>query len=247
MEPDGQLIIDELLPSGSITSGDLVNLGYRKDQLAIFGAMLSDPECVLKYQSDNGIPDGQVEKAWQHFFERNEWIFGFGLDYRFLGVLQREAHVGNEDLAGRDGAVADFLMSAGKFTVLVEMKRPDTPLFDISKNRSGSWKLSAPLVDAVSQILEQKAVWQVRAETNRTASFTSGGDLIDQGTLDPKAILILGSERSFSGSDKEQAIKRRTFELFRRDSRNVEILTYDELYERAKFIVGHAEQAGPHS
>jgi hypothetical protein len=26
-------------------------------------------------------------------------------------------------------------------------------------------------------------------------------------------------------------------ELFRRDSRNVEILTFDELFERAKFIV----------
>ena len=31
-------------------------------------------------------------------------------------------------------------------------------------------------------------------------------------------------------------IKKKTFELFRRDSRNIEIITYDELYERAKFI-----------
>jgi len=29
----------------------------------------------------------------------------------------------------------------------------------------------------------------------------------------------------------------KTFELFRRDSRNVEILTYDELYNRAEYIV----------
>jgi hypothetical protein len=29
----------------------------------------------------------------------------------------------------------------------------------------------------------------------------------------------------------------KTFELFRRDSRNVEILTFDELYDRATFIV----------
>ncbi len=32
-------------------------------------------------------------------------------------------------------------------------------------------------------------------------------------------------------------IKQKTFELYRRDSRNVEILTYDELYERAYYIV----------
>ena len=40
-------------------------------------------------------------------------------------------------------------------------------------------------------------------------------------------------------SDKEKRVKLKTFELFRRDSRNVEIITYDELYERAKFIVEH--------
>lgn len=32
-------------------------------------------------------------------------------------------------------------------------------------------------------------------------------------------------------------MKRKTLELFRRDSRNVEIITYDELLERASFIV----------
>jgi hypothetical protein len=32
-------------------------------------------------------------------------------------------------------------------------------------------------------------------------------------------------------------IKEKTLELFRRDSRNVELVTYDELYERARFIV----------
>lgn len=32
-------------------------------------------------------------------------------------------------------------------------------------------------------------------------------------------------------------IKKKTFELFRQDSLNIEILTYDELFERAKYIV----------
>jgi len=38
---------------------------------------------------------------------------------------------------------------------------------------------------------------------------------------------------------KELQIKAKSFELFRRDSRNVEIVTFDELFERAKFIVEH--------
>jgi len=32
------------------------------------------------------------------------------------------------------------------------------------------------------------------------------------------------------------------WELFRRDSRNIEILIYDELYKRAKFIVSYSSK-----
>jgi hypothetical protein len=57
--------------------------------------------------------------------------------------------------------------------------------------------------------------------------------------VDPKAILIIGSDAAFNeDNDRERSIKYRTFELFRRDSRNIDILTFDELYERAEFIVG---------
>ncbi|MBK6340391.1 MAG: hypothetical protein IPF63_12640 [Bacteroidetes bacterium] len=39
-----------------------------------------------------------------------------------------------------------------------------------------------------------------------------------------------------SSNTLEKEIKKKTLELFRMDSRNVEILTFDELYERACFI-----------
>lgn len=57
--------------------------------------------------------------------------------------------------------------------------------------------------------------------------------------------MIIGNWNEVENSQepsKIKEIKRITFELFRRDSRNVEILTYDELYNRAKFIVNqHSE------
>jgi len=40
-------------------------------------------------------------------------------------------------------------------------------------------------------------------------------------------------------NDRERQIKWRTLELFHRDSRNVDIITYDELQDRAKFVVEH--------
>lgn len=244
-QPDGLAIVDELLRNGSITSRDLVNIGYRKRQLEIFDGLLHDPEYPSAYSAEQGIASDKLEKVWQHFFENNQWIFGFGLDYRFLGLLQREAHVSDEDLAGRDGSIADFLMGTTNFTVIVEIKRPDTRLFEERRNKAGTWKLSSELIDSVSQILQQKAGWQVKAEVNASDNFNTDGSLIRQKTADPKSILIVGSNSQVCGTEKEQAIKLRTFELFRRDSRNIEIITYDELYERARFIVGHSGSRQP--
>jgi len=84
--------------------------------------------------------------------------------------------------------------------------------------------------------LEQKSSGQARYEKGDI--YNTNGDLITQKPYDSKTILIIGNWSEIKGStDLEQKIKEKTFELFRRDSRNVEILTYDELYEKARFIV----------
>ena len=173
------------------------------------------------------------ERRWQKFFEENPWIFGYGLNYQYLKILQREAHISSVDLDGKNEVIGDFLM-AHKFTVLVELKRPDTKLFGDKIERSETWKLSNELHYAVSQILAQKAEWQIKS---RSTNFDTTGKRITEETYDPKTILIIGNTEQFAGDSKESTIKARTFELFRRNSRNIEILTFDELYERADYIV----------
>lgn len=245
LRKDGQKIIEELINSGIITSTDIVNIGYRKKQLEIFDKLLNQANYFVTYISENKLKDTRHESAWQHFFQSNDWIFGYGLDYRFLGILQKEAHVSSTDVAGKGDVINDFLLGCNKFTVLVELKRHDTPLFGKDKNRSNSWTLSDDLISGLSQILEQKASWQVFAETNASGNFDDKGNLIKQKTVDPKSILVIGSTKQFNGDNKENQIKAKTFELFRRDSRNIEILTYDELYERAKFIIEHKQKDTP--
>lgn len=242
LRKDGQAIIEELINSGIITSGDIVNIGYRKKQLEIFEKLLNQSDYIETYKADNKIAGLGPEAVWQHFFSSNDWIFGYGLDYRFLGILQEQAHIAASDVSGKGSVISDFLMGCSKFTVLVEIKKPDTPLFGKSKNRSNAWALSDDLISALSQLLEQKASWQVSAATDTGGGFDSDGNPIKQKTVDPKSILIIGSAKQFEGEDKENLIKAKTFELFRRDSRNVEILTYDELFERASFIVSHKQK-----
>ncbi|MCD4743607.1 MAG: DUF4263 domain-containing protein [Desulfobacteraceae bacterium] len=218
---ENRLKLLEQMRDGKLTKEDLDILSGRKRGLEVFYEKLY-------------VEKDWNEPQWQSFFEKNTWIFGYGLDYRFLTILQREAALSGSDLDGKNTVEGDFLLGSKDFTVLVELKRPDTPLFESSKSRSRSWKLSKQLLDAVSQILAQKASWEIEATKS---CYNSEGDLIKQKTCDPKCILIIGNKDQFDRNQREQDIKFRTFELFRRDSRNIEILTYDELYERANFIV----------
>lgn len=211
----------ELFGSQHLTNEDINILLGRKKSLEIFELHLKN----LDWE----------EKEWQQFFEENSWIFGYGLNYQYLKILQREGHISNVDLNGKNEVIIDFLMASSNFTILVELKRPDTPLFGTQIERSETWKLSTDLHSALSQILAQKAEWQLKSESE---NYDSNNKLIKQKTVDPKTILIIGSSNQYSGEEnKVNKIKSRTFELFRRNSRNIDIITYDELYARAYYIV----------
>ncbi len=245
---DGQDIIKTLLDDGTLTSSDIVNIGYRKEQLRIFKTLLEQPNYWQEYgQSEkNNRKNGDFtkeEKVWQHFFKRNPWIFGYGLDYRYLEILQHEAVINGADISGKNEERIDVLMGATKYTVLVELKKPTTKIFEERQNRANSWSLSKDLIWAMSQILEYKAAHQVEWDQNEGSRYDYTGNKLAQKALDPKAILIIGSDNMLDGdNDRETDIRKRTFELYRRDSRNIEIFTYDELYERAKFIVNNGQR-----
>jgi hypothetical protein len=216
----------------------------RHNELELFKGFLDNPANLIAYATARGIDSSKPEKVWQYFFEHNPWIFGYGLDYAFLSILQREATVGSPTAGGREQEFVDFLMGSSEYTVLVELKTPQTPLFAAKQNRAGTWSLSSDLIDAESQILEQKASLQDYAAKNPEKMINKEGNHIHQRTLNPKTILIVGCSDQFDGcpTDLERDIKLRTFELHRRDLANVRILTFDELYERAWHIVEIADK-----
>lgn len=233
---DGSDVVYELLDNGLITNQDLVNTGYRKYQLEIFDTLLNR-NGLANYKIQIDKPNTKDETAWQHFFQANEWIFGYGLDYRFQGILQKEFHASTSNAAGKEEVIADFLLGDKKFTTFVELKLPNTELFNKSKNRSNCWSLSNSLIDAFSQILEQKASGQIKIETSKEL-IGDNYEEITQHSYDSKTILLMGSWSQIDNDPTGiKRIKEKTLELFRRDSRNVELVTYDELYERARFIV----------
>jgi antiviral defense system Shedu protein SduA len=223
-----------------ITSEDIVALGYRRKQLRIFGRLLSDPsyfEAALRKH-----PKGP-EDVWQKFFEANPWIFGCGLSLICFGPLDKcrlEQTVRGFDLTGPGKRVDALLKSHAMLstTCFVEIKRHDTELVAESSYRAGIWRPSKELSGAVAQIqgtvsaaLEQ---WQAR-ETISTADGEPTGETLF--TTEPRSFVICGSLGEFQAEHGINERKFRSFELYRRNLIRPEIVTFDELFERARFIV----------
>lgn len=199
--------------------------------------LLGRRQGMKEYESHMLLNDWS-EAQWQDYFEREQWVFGYGLDYRVMRQFSREATVGAGGSDNQNKPVIDFLMSFTDYTVLVEIKKPDTPIFRGScGGRAGTWEFSSDFVSAVSQILEQKAEWLSYAQTGEHYN-KSGTEALAARTRNAKSILVIGSRDEFSraGTPRAANVMRDTFELFRREHRSIDIVTFDELLERARFI-----------
>lgn len=177
-----------------------------------------------------------AERDWQDFFEREQWVFGYGLDYRVMRHFDREMVVGSVGTDNRNKPTVDFLGTFTEYTVLVEIKRPDTRIFRTARGgRAGTWEFSADFMSSVSQIIQQKAEWLAFAQSGDHWN-KAGTKKLEARTRNAKTVLIIGSLAEFSDGDRNAKIKRDTFELFRRENRTIDILTFDEVLERARFI-----------
>lgn len=149
-----------------------------------------------------------------------------------ISEIQGQPHYGGTTLAGIGGQRGDYLMASQaqvKFTVLVDVKTPGSPLVT-RMYRNKAYEVGRDFMGAISQLQSNCRTWVVdgsRREGNvekLAAEQTS--------TYEPKGILVIGMTTQLDNNDK-----RATFELFRRNLHNPEIITYDELLERARFIV----------
>ena len=208
----------------NLSHEDIQILLGRKEALEVFESHL--------VKKDWNEPD------WQNFFKEQNWIFGSGLDYRIMTPFDREMNVTSVGTDNKEKAIVDFLMGFSDFTVTVEVKKPETAIFQkVKGGRSGIWSFHHDFIEAVSQVLEQKTEWHILGQKNNL--YDKDGKKLLKRTRDAKAILVIGDKSEFLSldNDREREIKQDTFELFRRDSRNIEVITYDELFERASFIV----------
>lgn len=240
-------LIEELI-NNQVTTQEIVNLGYRKRQLGIFQRLLNESEFFQLTQTELGA-NKKDEDVWQAFFEKNTWIFGYGLSYIFNSTLDNsklEQVVKGSSFTGAGKRVDALLKSKGIINSLcfAEIKTHKTPLLKkVSEPyRKECWAPSAEFSGAIAQI--QKTVQLSLEEINtKTQIKNDVGALTGENLYlyQPKSFLVIGMLSEFSGEHGENEEKFSSFELLRRNLTNPEVITFDELYQRAKYIVDFEE------
>lgn len=231
-----------------ITKSDIVTLGYRKKQLYNFEKLLNDLEYFNKLKSLYKVTSD--ERLWQLFFEKNTWIFGYGLDYIFNSPLEEkklEQVVSGFDFNSSGKRVDALLKTKGFINSLcfAEIKTPDAHLIKNTKTpyRPECWQISDELSGAVAQI--QKTVQKsIKNISTKTEIKDGSGNLTGEELFiyQPKSILIVGNLQQFIGESGINEDKFSSFELFRQNLKSPEIITFDELFERAKYIIKNTEK-----
>lgn len=230
---DNQELVLELARS-ELNKSDIVAIGYRKRQLELFRSMLKE--------------GATTEQQWQEFFDRNKWVFGYGLTYIFLSNLDQrklEQIVAGNDLWDSGKRADAVLKTRGAVEALcfVEIKKHNTPLLKSDAYRPSCWAPSNELTGGVvqSQVTVEKAI---RTAVQSFAPHTISGDPTGEQLFayQPRSFLVVGNLDEFKTPVGINIDKYRSFELYRRHTGRPEIITFDELYERAKFIVESVEE-----
>lgn len=211
-----------------IDEKDVISIAYRKKQLEKFKELLDDKNIK--------------EPDWQKFFENNTWIFGYGLSYIFqtnLDDKKIEQVVSGFDFASSGKRVDGLLKTRGLINSLcfIEIKTHKTPLLK-NEYRISCWNISDELSGAISQIqntvsLATHSIYDKISLNDKNGNPT-GEEVFN---YQPKSFLIVGKLDEFKTEHGVNSNKLRSFELFRKNIFSPEIITFDELYERARFIV----------
>ena len=240
---DNEEVFAEILKF-EITKEDVVAIGYRKKQFDIFNKLLSDVEYFDFLKEKMKCTS---EALWQKFFEKNQWIFGYGLGYIFLSGLDNKKleQVVQGYSVNSFGKRVDALMKTNSLIsslCFVEIKTSNTKLLESKPYRPGCFAASRDLTGAVAQVQGTVASAIDTLSTKISVEDREGNPTGEEiFNYQPKSYLVIGSLEEFRTENGVNRDKYRSFELFRKNISSPEIITFDELFERAKFIIARNE------
>ncbi|MBB3602791.1 hypothetical protein FHT40_002452 [Mycolicibacterium sp. BK556] len=231
--------------AGKLTQQDLDLLANRKGELDRFHRLLTDDTYFAAEKTRLGKT--RNEDVWQAFFEENPWIFGYGLNLISCESFddgKLEKITTGADLFGGAGKRSDaVLRTRGVVSSLLfcEIKRHDTSLLAPQPYRKPDvYQPSSDVVGAVSQVQKtaDKALRGIHDYVHRHFKADGTPTGIEVSTVRPRQVVVVGKTAEFEAGGVLNPEKMAAFEFYRRSVLDTEIITFDELYERARFIVG---------
>lgn len=166
------------------------------------------------------------EPKWQAFFKANPFVLGLAFPHPVI-MIQDQAHVGGTMLRGAGESIVDFLF-AQRFTgslALIEIKRPATKLIETKTFRGDLHAPHKDLTSAMAQVLDQR--FQL---LNNFAAKSHDPGLKDTHVSTVHCIVIAGTAPS-------TIQEKRSLDLFRHSSRDVVVVTFDELLDKLREIL----------
>lgn len=174
----------------------------------------------------------KLEERCQSFFTKNHWILSNILAMPVV-LLGGKVYVGGKSISNKGGKEADFLFrnKLTKNVFIIEIKTPLKKIIDTHNpyRKPDVFSIGKEVTGGLVQALDQKDNLQKEYYTlSKSGEFQS---------FNPKVVLIIGNLNSL----KKNEIK--SFELFRNNIKDVEIITYDELVRRTDLILGEFIEA----
>ena len=165
------------------------------------------------------------ESHWQAFFHENPFILHMAFGYPVIKV-QDQASVGGRKVSGRGEKITDFLVKNAltNNTALFEIKTPQAALLMTTPYREGVLAPTKELSGSINQALDQRYQFQ-----KQVTSIKDNSRIWDIESYAVHCCLIIG--RTPQDSDE-----RKSFELFRHNSKDVSVVTFDELLEKVKHL-----------
>jgi hypothetical protein len=237
----------ELIQSDASAS-DVVALAHRREVVERFRELLNDTDAFEKDRANTAR--GRPEDVRQKLLEENPWILGVSLAGQLLtswDPKKLERLVVGASVTGPGKRADALLQTSGRIRalVLVEIKTHETPLLAGSEYRSGSWPPSSELTGAVAQA--QRTVDMAVDEIGeRLPDIDEEGAETGEAVhvVRPRSFVIAGRLDQLRGESGVNVAKYRSFELYRRNLYEPEIITFDELLARAEWHVEMAEKDG---
>lgn len=163
------------------------------------------------------------EDTWQKLFNQNPFILSLAFGYPAIKISD-QASVGGKRLTGDGEKITDYLIKNGitNNLALIEIKKPSSALLNKTPYRGSVYCASTELTGSVTQILDQ--CYQLQ---QNIAMIKNNNRIYDIESYAVHCILVIGK----IPSDEDE---KKSFEMYRRNSKNVQITTFDELLLKLK-------------